>query len=156
MKNNLYLILAALLTISACSKKELEPSVKTLLTGNSTKSWQIIDVIAEGGNDYPCRNDDIFVFTLFDEDLGQPAWQIQDNFVACNDGRSYVAEQGFWRLNNKQNRLTLTTGTPTDGFNINLIYNIEEISESDLRLRVDIEDEYGFQLKREYLILKEI
>lgn len=158
MKNKLYILLAGLIVITACSKEELEPSVMTLLTANSTKSWQTVDIITDGDNDYPCRNDDIFVFTLFDEDLGLPAWEIQDNFISCDFGNesTYLTDAGFWRLNNQQNRLTLTSGTPTDGDNINYIYYIEEITETSLRLRVDTEDEYGFQLKREYLIFREL
>lgn len=157
MKARIYIVFLLVALALGCQKKELEPTVLTLLTDNDVKSWQTVAIETDGINDEPCRNDDIFVFSLFDDELELPYWQIQDNLVACSSSdQSYIIGEGFWRINNQQDRLTLTLGRPGEGDNINLVFNIEYITESELRLRTEIEDEYGFFLKYEYITLRRL
>ena len=153
MKSIYFSIVTCALLLGSCSQKELDPTVMTLLTDNDVKSWQIVKVEVDGINEFPCRNDDIFVFQLFDEELELPYWQLQDNYVACFE--EYITFDGFWRLNNRGDLLTLTVGRPGEG-NLNFVYHIEYISDSELRLRTDVEDFYGFSFSHEYLTLRRL
>lgn len=140
-----YLSLFALIFIFSCEDAFDEPSTLSLLTNNNTKKWQVVDIDDPSEfNTESCNSDDIWVFTLFDEELGQPGYAIEDNFVSC--GEDYFLEEGFWRLNNQGNRITLTEGDTQSGNNINTVFTILYIDDTELQLSLAAEDFLGFQL----------
>jgi hypothetical protein len=135
-------------TLWSCSNDTVEPSNLTLLTNNDSKSWRVSEYKLNGEiNTTDCESDDIWTFVLFDESKnGQPGFVIEDNFIACNQDYSV---EGIWRINNKGNRITLTVPldvSVSDGFNVNLVLEIIELSDSKLVIKQFQEDLYGFKI----------
>lgn len=137
------LALSALLT--ACQDAFDEPSTLSLLTNNDSKKWQVVNIDDPNGfSSDNCNGDDIWIFTLFDPELSQPGYSIEDNFVSCDE--DYILEEGFWRINNQGNRITLTSGDIESGNNINTVFTIIEIDNDELQLGFEVEGDNGFQL----------
>lgn len=150
-----YLFYLAIIFTFSCQDAFDEPSTLSLLTDNDSKKWQVIDIDDPSGeNSVDCSADDIWIFTLFDETLGQPSYSIEDNFVSC--GEEYILEEGFWRLNNQENRITLTSGDTESGNNINTVFTILYIDKDQLELSLAIEDFSGFQLTNVTLTFRAI
>lgn len=115
MRKIYFFLYFALLTLSCTEETEVHPATYSdLLTGGSSKSWQLIstqgnlkgalgvDTVNFGVSGAPCRRDDVLIFHKQGKVL-----EVNEGSTKCNEDDENTIASGTWNLNPANRKIFL-------------------------------------------------